>query len=136
VLKISVTGTGKVELEKLAGKTKTLPKAIAKATVFLERQTKVRFASQTDPDGKSWAGLAPSTLARKKTSAILRETSTLVNSISSSSAGLIGQVSASTEYGIYHQSGTSKMPQRKFIGINEGEDVPKINEIIRQHLGL
>jgi phage virion morphogenesis protein len=135
MLKVSISGNAEFKVGELKGKTKTLPKAIAKATVFLERQQKVRFASQTDPDGKAWAGLSPSTLARKKTNAILRETSTLANSINSSSAGLIGQVSASTEYGIYHQSGTSKMPQRQFLGIG-ADDVPKIEEIIRQHLGL
>ena len=135
-IKVSLKGKAGVQVGKLKGKTKSLPRAIAKATTYMERSTKLNFAKQSDPDGKKWEGLKPSTLAQKKTNAILRETATLVNSISSSSAGLIGQVSAGTEYGIYHQTGTSKMPQRKFLGISESKDVPRIKEIISEHLGF
>lgn len=135
-IKITLSGTANFQVGQLKNKTKTLPRAIAKATVFMERQTKLNFAKESDPDGKKWAALSPNTLRQKKTNAILRETSASANSIASTSAGLIGAVSASTEYGIYHQTGTKKMPQRKFLGISESKDVPKIKQIVSDHLGF
>ena len=136
-IKISIANNSAAfAVQNLKSKTRGLPKAIAKATLYMERETKLNFAKQSDPDGKPWAALKPSTLARKKTNAILRETATLANSITSSSAGLIGQVSASTEYGIYHQTGTRKMAQRKIIGISESRHVPKIKQIISDQLGF
>jgi phage gpG-like protein len=136
VLKVSISGDAEFKVGELKGKTKTLPKAIAKAALYMERETKLNFAKQSDPDNKPWAALSPSTLARKTTNSILTETATTVNSISGRSAGLIGYVEVTSgEPAIYHQTGTSKMPQRKIIGIG-AHHVPKIEEIVRQHLGL
>jgi phage virion morphogenesis protein len=141
MLKVSISGDAEFKMDELQQKTKKLPRAIAKAALYMERQTKLNFAKETDPDGQAWAELSPSTLARKKTSSKLRETSSLVNSIAGGSSGLIGFVNASVEYGIYHQTGTNdekrgiSMPARKFLGIG-ADDVTKIEEIIRQHLGL
>ena len=36
-------------------------------------------------------------------------------------------------YGIYHQSGTVKMAQRKILGISEDHHVPKIRQIFERH---
>lgn len=105
------------------------------ATLYMERQTKLNFAKQSDPDGAPWAVLSPSTLARKKTNAILRETSTLVNSVNSESSAKEGRVFATTGYGLYHQTGTTKMPQRKFLGFG-AEDVDRIPKFYTEYLDL
>lgn len=136
MLKISISGNAGIKVQELRSKTKTLPQAIAKATVFLERQTKMRYKQEVDPSGKPWAALSPSTLAQKTTNSKLIESAVTINSIASTSAGLIGAVSVSNEIAIYHQTGTSKMPQRKILGINETQDVPKIKQIISDHLGF
>lgn len=116
----------------LARKARTLHKPMREATVFMERQTKKRFLTETNPDGAAWAPLKPSTLAQKKTSAILRETSTLANSIASESSGSVGRIYATTEYGLYHQTGTSNMPAREFLGIG-ADDEAMIEKIFVAH---
>jgi phage gpG-like protein len=103
------------------------------ATMFLEAETKKRFLSETDPDGGAWARLSPSTLAKKKTSAILRETGVGVSSIASSSSAKQGRVySAGADYMLFPQTGTGKMPQRKFLGISSA-DIDKITKIFEEH---
>lgn len=133
--RITVSGSAKFELEGFARRLERLEQPTAEATLFMERQTKLRFAQQVSPDGASWAPLAPSTLAKKKTSAILRETATLVNSITSQAMGLTGKVFTPTEYGLYHQTGTSKMPARVFLGIS-AEDETKIRKIYEQYIQI
>lgn len=91
-------------------------------TTYLEAQTRLNFAREQDPEGKRWAELKPSTLKRKQSGAILRETSTLVNSISSRSDRQSGVVEAGTEYALPLQTGTQNMEARQFMGVaNEQE---------------
>lgn len=123
-------------LEKLAKRIKNLQPAVFQAGLYMERETKLNFAKQADPDGNPWAPLKPSTLRRKRTRAILRETSTLAAGISLTSATktqAIIQATAGSEYGIYHQTGTKKMAQRKFIGIGD-RHIPKITKIFESYL--
>lgn len=124
------------EIRALADRFKQLDRPVKEATLFLERETKLNFVRQSDPDGAAWAPLRPSTLRRKRTGAILRETGALANSVTSQAGGLSGTVSVGIEYGLYHQTGTSKMAQRKIIGISESRHVPKIKQIFEEHLSL
>ena len=124
----------KEELDKLARRTANLSPAMAQAAAYMERQTRLNFAKESDPDGAAWAGLAPSTLRRKRSGAILRESGELVKSISSSSSDKQARVfSPGPDYNIYHQQGTSRMPARVFIGIGEQHKEPVIR-IVKNYL--
>jgi len=92
---------------------------LKQAALYQERSTRMNFAKQSDPDGAGWAALSSSTLRTKRSGAILRETSALVGSISSSVGGNVATITAGQSYGIFHQTGTSKMPQRKFLGFGD-----------------
>jgi phage virion morphogenesis protein len=100
---------------------------------YLERKAKLRFNSQTAPDGKNWAPLKPSTLRTKKTRAILRETSAMVNSIAFRVAGDTVVVKPSVDYALYHQVGTSKMVARPFMGFEPG-DAEAISKILADYI--
>jgi phage virion morphogenesis protein len=93
----------------------------------------MNFAKQSDPDGNRWATLSANTLKVKKSGAILRETSALVNSISSTVSAKSAIVTASQQYGIFHQTGTRKMPQRQFLGISD-RDKERISAIAQEVL--
>jgi phage virion morphogenesis protein len=93
----------------------------------------LNFAKQSDPDGNKWASLSANTLKTKRSGAILRETSALMGSISSTISGDVAIVTASQSYGIFHQTGTSKMPQRQFLGISD-RDRQEIMKIAQREL--
>lgn len=110
-------------------------KALDQVGMYMERETKLNFAKESTPAGAPWAGLAASTLRQKRSAAILRETSDLVNSIAAEPASEteVRVNGGGTEYGIYHQMGTSKMPQREYIGI-ESRHEPRIRKIIERYV--
>lgn len=123
-------------LKRLARRVNNLQPAMFQAGLYMERETKLNFARQSDPDGNPWAPLKPSTLRRKRTRSILRETSTLAGGISLTSATKTQatiQATAGSEYGIFHQTGTRKMAQRQFIGIGDRHH-PKIRKIFEDYL--
>ncbi|MDX2215517.1 MAG: phage virion morphogenesis protein [Oculatellaceae cyanobacterium bins.114] len=135
-LRLSVKKMGNDELAKLLKKIDRLQVPMRQAGEYMERETKLNFARQSDPDGKPWAPLKPSTRKRKRGRAILRESSTLVGgisltSVSNSSATIAA--TAGSEYGIYHSTGTSKMARRQFIGIGD-RHIPKITQIFEKYL--
>lgn len=95
--------------------------AVLEATgATVERQTKVRIAStKTAPDGARWAPLAASTVKQKGNRNILVDVGRLAGSISYSVAGDVVIVGTSVSYAGFHQGGTSRMPQREFLGLSE-----------------
>jgi phage virion morphogenesis protein len=119
VLDITITGNAIQVLNTTADKLKDVAPFLRKAVLYQERSTKLNFAKQSDPDGIKWAALSANTLKVKRSGAILRETSALVGSINSTISGDVGIITASQNYGIFHQTGTRKMPQRKFLGISD-----------------
>ena len=121
-------------LRKKAAKAKTLDKPLRESGVYMARVTRLNFAQESDPDGKPWAPLKPSTLRSKATSAILRESGATAGSIMMKGpSGNAVTVSVGTEQAIYHQTGTSKMAQRKIIGISESKHVPRIQKIFESY---
>jgi hypothetical protein len=88
-----------------------------------EKESRRHWRAGVDPEsGKEWEPLSDGRRSLlKKTGKMLGEAEILP----SASSGL--EVST-TSYGSYHQTGTSKMPQRKWAGINDKhlEDISKI----------
>ncbi len=112
-------------------------KAIATA---LEAQVEKRFETATDPAGRPWAPLAPSTLAawldrgkgnRKKDGSLtkkgrqrlssrkpLYDTGDLLGSLNSSFTRSEARVGFGVPYAAYHEYGTKKMPRRGLLMAN------------------
>lgn len=122
------------KLKEAHRKLENLQKPLREAGLYMERETKLNFAKQSSPEGSPWAALTPATLKRKRSGAILRETSALVGSVQFMGASNTeAKVGAGTSYGIYHQFGTRKMAARPFIGIAPRHE-PKIEKIFESYL--
>lgn len=105
-------------------------KTLARAARDLRVLHKQYWDADTDPGGEKWAALKPSTIQRKGHDTILIDTEDLYQSVARKTEdSILEQTSGANEwslvfgtkveYGTYHQTGTKKMPARKFIGINE-----------------
>ena len=119
-----------------ARKAQTLNKPLRKSGLLEEREHKLNFARESDPDGAGWAPLAASTLRQKRGGGILKETGALSASIAmiGPSGNQVKVASQGVPYGIYHQTGTGKMPARKFMGIADRR-IPKHQKIFADHMG-
>lgn len=131
-ISINVRHEGRA-IEEMLQKCRTLRKPVAESGRYMRDETKNNFSSQSDPDGAAWAGLRPSTLKQKKGGRILTRSGALAGSVRLRSGGLTATVSVGTSYAQYHQNGTSKMVQRKVIGIGD-RHIPKIKQFFEDHL--
>ncbi|MGJ8523021.1 hypothetical protein R84981_001714 [Carnimonas sp. R-84981] len=108
-----------------------------------------RFRSQVSPDGRPWAPLSPTTLARKKGGRILRERGFLQDTIRYQVNNNELAIGTDRVYGAVHQFGQKKgasgrnkrgspipwgdIPARPFLGLSN-DDRDEIVEIIRDYL--
>ena len=127
-------------LAETEARTRSWRPALNEAALFLERETKQNFQKQQDPDGNPWKPLAESTLRaklrRRAPKAILRDTSTLVSGIAARPASdnqVSVETTAGAEYGIWHQLGTRRMPQRRYIGFSQ-RYIDRVQEILLRYL--
>ncbi|MEL7315436.1 MAG: phage virion morphogenesis protein [Cyanobacteria bacterium J06559_3] len=114
--------------------------ALNEAALYMEAQTKENFAKQQDPDGNPWQPLAQSTLIqkrkRKAPSAILRDTSSLVSGITARPASATQssvETTANRTAGLWHQRGTKRMPQRRYMGFAQ-RHIDAIEQILKGHV--
>ena len=84
-------------------------------TKLVEDYNKENWASQTDPvTGSGWAPRKPPTGGWP----ILRKSGKMQDSTKFNSSGpMLFTAKTSVSYGGFHMSGTSKMPQRRWLGI-------------------
>ena len=100
----------------------------------VQRQTRRRIAStKTSPDGKKWAPLKPSTVARKGNANIMIHTGKFLGSIGMVSSTHHAEVGSSIFYAKFHHSGTRKMPQRDAIGLG-AQDISECQKICIQFM--
>lgn len=120
MVNVKVSGNAIQVLNVMSDKLENLRPMLGRMAAYQERSTKLNFAQQSDPDGAPWAALSASTLLRKRGGAILRsDRPALIHSINSEVSGDSAFAFATQGYGIFHQTGTSKMPQRKFLGFGD-----------------
>lgn len=85
------------------------------------------FVDRQDPNGSIWPALAPSTVKRKKHDRPLIDTQRLSRSLFDvNHPDHVGEINerflvygTDVEYGIFHQRGAGRIPQRAFVGMNE-----------------
>lgn len=117
---------------------------------YMLGRTRDRFDEEVDPSGNRWDALAESTVRSKRRrkkgggsrarvraapTDILKESLLLRDTISYQADSTSVRVGTPQEYGVYHQSGTTRMPQREFLGV-DAEDLAEINEIVTDYLRL
>lgn len=114
-----------------------IKKPIREYVTWLERETREQFAKESDPEGKRWADLKPSTWLRKKTRAIGRESSQGVNSVFSKVSGgknyIEGIVGVGAEYLYFFHKGTRFMEPRPILGMTQ-ERERKGEAILEKHI--
>jgi phage gpG-like protein len=112
-IRIEISGSVDAAVAEKLNKLKRRGALMNNLGLMAERETKMNFAKEVSPDDAGWA-------ATQRGGSILRDTGTLVGGIAMTSASqdeAIVQSTAGAEYGIFHQTGTSKMPARPYIGI-------------------
>ncbi len=100
------------------------------ASLLLTSATKQNFAGGTDPDGNVWAPLKhPRSRRRDKVARrvgsdlVLRDTGVLMASATAGPGSIVEvgpkslRFGTSIFYGAFHQLGTRRMPQRRFLGL-------------------
>jgi phage virion morphogenesis protein len=75
---------------------------------YLIRETVTRFEQERDPDGAAWEPLSPLTLAFKKNTGILTETTDLRNSFSRKANRMSVKVGSDRPYAAVHQFGLKR----------------------------
>lgn len=110
-----------------------IPSRIARTVADrLNEEIGDQFVRQTDPYGKPWAPLLPSTVRRKRgDTRILARTDELASTTEASPTAGAGIEITSVEYGQFHQSGTKNMTRRAVLP-DEGELPPAWLDIIQE----
>lgn len=96
--------------------------AIEESTSILLNRTRKRFLAQNDPEGTAWepsfAAFVRSFTGRG--GGTLFDTGTLFHSIQLYEVSPLEQgIGTDVAYGVYHQEGTEKLPQRMFLGFSD-----------------
>jgi phage gpG-like protein len=135
-IEFDVLGTERVSREILrpADRSRDMRPAFRDALGLLERRAEDQFDTQGGQSG-GWAPLAASTLRRKKGPQILIESgalkASLVSSFDADAIRTIGPDSAAygtkVSYAQYHHRGTSRMPRRPLLALDE----PTRRDIVR-----
>ena len=137
-IRITVDKKGLDRLRQLGkGKVKqTLSGIVQVGGTLLFHNTLRRYDAAVDPDGAAWSPLRPSTLKRKGgRGKLLVESGGLRRSISKRQAGpLEARITARKDPpGGFHQSGTSRMVRRSFMGISS-QDEQQVRQLALDHL--
>jgi len=122
-----------------------LSKPLKDVAVYMKEEVMENFEQEGRPKG--WAALADSTIEKKKkakgvSGQILEFHGKLKQSINLRSDKSEASVFSGVFYGVYHQTGTRKMPQRAFMPYSDSDGIPpfdtkgieNIKDILLEHL--
>lgn len=151
-IKITFIDRGvQARLQGLARRSADLSPAFASAGEHLLRATRQRFDTELDPDGAKWAPLKPATVKAKArarsgkrggksrargaapATAILQDTWGLRDTLTYEVMPRGLRIGTPMRRGVYHQFGTARVAQRKFLGLS-AVDGAIIEEIVRDFL--
>lgn len=104
---------------------------------YLVLSTDERFRTETDPDGNKWTPLKAKTIQRKQAEGkilrVLQATGLMRSRINYSADDRQVTIGTSDRKAPFHQLGTSKIPQRRFLGLGEN-DIAEVQAIYQEHL--
>lgn len=116
-------------MKQLKQGTKNMAPAFRDFADYMRKETENQYATETDPEGRPWAPLKPSTIKRKKTPYKLRETLVMYNSIGVNVTDEKFIFAIKDDKYKYHHTGTSKMPARVVLAITNDRR-KKANEFV------
>jgi phage virion morphogenesis protein len=120
-------------LEKLKNNIKKRRKVMHSLGMMVKKSVRERFETKIDPNENPWERNRPSTILRKGTDDPLIDTGALLKSIYMRSDKDGFMVYTQTPYAVFHQMGTSHVPERAFMGFSE-EDEKKAIELIEKEM--
>lgn len=117
---------------------------MAELSAYLVQSSRARFPTESAPDGTPWLPLAPRTLARKRTSTKLRETTLLQLTLREHYGNDFAGVAAGgpgVPYAAIHQlggtagmaPGPASVPARPYLGLSD-EDADEVAGIVQDYL--
>ena len=104
---------------------------------FLKGKNKdvIKAAEQAIAQASLWVeGEVKASVAGEKAEPQSVDTGRFLNSIASSSQGLVGEVSSDVEYGKYLEYGTFKLPERRHFRNTIDRSKDKVNEFILEKI--
>ncbi|WP_044469792.1 phage virion morphogenesis protein [Mannheimia massilioguelmaensis] len=117
-----------------AGKSDGLTRKIANV---LLAEAEDAFDHEQSPSGEKWSALDPKYKTQRHvkgyTGKMLQVTGDLVSSLNIDYGDSFAVIGAAEPYGQYHQTGTTKMHARPFLGLGE-TGVEEIKQIIAKRL--
>jgi len=119
-------------MNNLKTQTSTIKTPMSNWGEYLKQQTNNQFKQGKDPTGHPWKPLAPATLRNKK-GTILVETGVMKKSVYYEASARTFQFGIKDPKYQFHHFGTSRMPARVVIGMND-ERINKRNELIIAHI--
>ncbi|APT75287.1 hypothetical protein LN42_01940 [Marinitoga sp. 1137] len=127
----------KKKLNSLMKKTNDLSPVMKDAALIMKQSVLKNFDEQGTENGK-WKDLSKSTKEHKKRKKgtaypILVDSGKLKKSFNTSYTKYTAKVWTGVKYGVYHQTGTRKMPKRPFMHIRD-EHIEIIKKIILKYL--
>lgn len=126
------------QLNLLAAKLHNTRPVMAAVAAMVDSATRKRFETRSDPQGREWAEWSDATRAareRRKTDekgGILEE-SGLLRNITRRVSARSAVIGTPMPYGVYHQTGTVKMPARVIFGLSE-QDEKDIGKLLQEWL--
>ncbi len=123
------------EIRKILGRLKDVEPPLKTVARKKLDSIQEQFNTQTDPDGNPWAALMPSTLRSKKKNRdkILTREGNLAKSFQPEITRNTLRIFTTIRYAGYHQYGTSKMEQRKILGLTN-EDWGEIRKQVTNYV--
>ena len=126
----------KAMLKKLKRKTGDLKPALKDISVYMKKEVMTNFKKQGRP---SWKPLSPAYAAYKAQKAgggkpILEFHGKLKQSINARSSATKAETKTGVKYGVYHQTGTKKMPARPFMPSSDVPDMPPFDDKGMQYM--
>lgn len=125
-------------IEQLVQQGQNLKPALAQIGEYMVEATQARFQLELAPDGSLWDPLAPETIRRKNgDTRILRQSSTLVDTILYDASDDTLLVGSNMEYAATHQFGREAdgVPVREWLGLTTGpwDDETAILDILNDY---
>lgn len=121
-------------LDKLKNNIEKRRKIMHSLGMMVKKSVIERFDTKIDPEGNPWERNRPSTIQRKGVDDPLVDTGFLKKSIYMRSDKEGFMVYTQTPYAVFHQVGTSRFPERPFMGFSEEDEKNAINIIEKELL--
>ena len=122
------------ELGNLVKKAQNRGSLNKKLAIVMQRDVQKHFEDEQSPFGK-WVGLQPMTIMRKGSSAILKDTRRLLQSIKIDSNNNKAETGTNLVYAKTHNYGRGRIPQREFMWLSKEAENRMVDTVVTHWWG-